>query len=213
MFVGGVTFLLLTFKQQSCNTNLWQVFNDFLAFCLISWMSLWITLGVLHSARPQPNSLMNFLLPLPSFWKFSKWYSLYQLWQLFRLSQVSGCFEGTYIPIPANECSNWTMKMTELVCIIHTHRRRFVGNSFNEGPNNLEERQVPPLREPYGDCPVHYKNPSSPSENDHVIAQETVIELIQQEVDEDVSSLHRDGGEEKNNRSSPASKVNIRCHI
>lgn len=36
--------------------------------------------------------------------------------------------------------------------------------------------------------------------NDHDFAQETVIELIQQEVDEEVASLHRNWREEINNR-------------
>lgn len=49
------------------------------------------------------------------------------------------------------------------------------------------------------------KIPSSAAANGHDIAQETVIELIQREADEKVSSLRRywRGGKEGNNRRSP----------
>lgn len=49
------------------------------------------------------------------------------------------------------------------------------------------------------------KIPTSAAANGHDIAQETVIELIQQEADEKVSSLRRcwRGGKEGNNRRSP----------
>lgn len=54
------------------------------------------------------------------------------------------------------------------------------------------------MREPLSDLSVHYKNPSSAAVNDHDIAQEMVIELIQLEVFEMESSLHRNWTKRKN---------------
>lgn len=58
---------------------------------------------------------------------------------------------------------------------------------------------------PVQSSPKKNKIPSSAAANGHDIAQETVIELIQREADEKVSSLRRHwrGGKEGNNRRSP----------
>lgn len=51
----------------------------------------------------------------------------------------------------------------------------------------VQERLELPLRAPFSDCPVH----PSAVVNSHDIVQEMVIELMQQGVDEKVSSLCR----------------------
>lgn len=86
---------------------------------------------------------------------------------------------------------DWTENtQSDLVVITPTYWRRQWCLS-NKGPNILEEKHAPLLRELCSDCPVHYENPSSPSMNGRDIAQEMVIELTQQEVDEKVSAHRR----------------------
>lgn len=75
----------------------------------------------------------------------------------------------------------------------------------NNESNTVEVKQEAPLREPCSALAPPQKISSLAAANGHDIAQEMVIELIQWEADEKVSSLRRywRGGKEGNNRRSP----------